>query len=186
MRYLFLAAFPVPDNPTDCGDPAALSKIIRVAVCSVALGGEKVTETLHFLPGLSVFSHADFTVNTGGSALSLSTFTATPVFFLPLFLIVTLLALLVVPIFVLLPKQRTGLDSQRPKIGVGVAVGVAVAVGVTVAVPVAVAVAVGDGVAEGGGGWRPTNTGSASSVYGPLIVRVGESWTVPVLLPSGG
>lgn len=184
---MFLAAFPVPDNPTDCGDPAALSKIIRVAVCSVALGGEKVTETLQLFPGLSVFSHADFTVNTGGSALSLSTFTATPVFFLPLFLIVTLLALLVVPIFTLLPNDKEpGLIVSVPKIGVGVAVGVAVAVGVTVAVPVAVAVAVGDGVAEGGGGWRPTNSGSASSVSGPLIVRVGESWTVPVLLPSGG
>ena len=186
----------MPDNPTDCGEPVALSTILRLPVSSVVSSiGVKTTETLHFLPGASVLSHCDLTVKTDGDAVSISTLTAAPTFFLPLFLIVTLLALLGFPTAVLLPKfSDEGLIESAPRgvaVAVGVAVGlrvpvaVAVAVGVATLDPVAVAVALGDGVGEAGGGWRATNRGSASSVNGPLIVDMGDSLIVPVLLPTG-
>ena len=63
--YLCLAAFPVPDSPTDCGEPVTLSKIIRLPLCGVVSDGLKVTDALQLLPGMSVSSHSDVTVNTG-------------------------------------------------------------------------------------------------------------------------
>src|SRR5271170_5450378 len=63
--YFFFAALPIPDNETDCGEPVALSTIIRMPVSAVVSStGLKVTETLQLLPGGSVFLHCDFTVNT--------------------------------------------------------------------------------------------------------------------------
>ena len=114
----------MPDNPTDCGEPVALSTILRLPVSAVVSStGVKTTETLHFLPGASVLSHCDFTVKTDGAAVSIVTFTAAPTFFLPLFLIVTLLALLGFPTAVLSPKfSDEGLIDSVP--GVAVAVGV--------------------------------------------------------------
>lgn len=87
----------MPDSETVCGAPIALSKIISVPVCDVVLVGLKVTDTLHFLPGASSSWHSDFTTNTDGGAVSISMLTARPFFFLPTFLIVTVLGLLVVP-----------------------------------------------------------------------------------------
>ena len=125
------------------------SKIIRVPVCAVVSGGVKVTDTLQLLPGSSVFAHSDFTVKTGGSALSLWMLTATPDFLPPSFLIVTLLALLVLSTVVLVPNDsEPGLILSLPATGVGVGVGVAA---------VEVAVGVGVGVEEGGGGCSATN-----------------------------
>jgi hypothetical protein len=70
--YFFFAALPIPDNQTDCGEPVALSKIIRLPVSAVVSStGLKVTETLQCLPGANVLSHCDFTVNTDGAALSI-------------------------------------------------------------------------------------------------------------------
>ncbi len=114
----------MPDNPTDCGEPVALSTILRLPASAVVSSiGVKTTETLHFLPGASVLSHWDFTVKTDGAAVSISTLTAAPIFFLPLFLIVTLLALLGFPTAVLSPKfSDEGLIDSVP--GVAVAVGV--------------------------------------------------------------
>jgi len=74
-----------------------LSKIMRVPVCRVVSAGVKVTDTLQLLPGASVFSHADFTANTDGDALSIAMLTARPFLFLSTFLIVTVLGVLVVP-----------------------------------------------------------------------------------------
>ena len=54
MSYFFLAAFPVPDSGTLCGELIALPKIIRLPLCGVAAGGVKVTDTLQLLPGSSV------------------------------------------------------------------------------------------------------------------------------------
>ena len=62
----------MPDSPTDCGEPVALSKIFRLPVSAVVSStGVKMTETLHFLPGASVLSHCDFTVKTDGDAVSI-------------------------------------------------------------------------------------------------------------------
>src|SRR6202042_2373187 len=91
--FFFLGAFPMPDSPTDCGEPVALSTILRLPVSAVvSSSGVKMTETLQLLPGPSVLSHCDFTVKTDGVAVSIVTLTAAPVFLLPLFLIVTLSA----------------------------------------------------------------------------------------------
>jgi hypothetical protein len=123
--FFFLGAFPIPDSPTDCGEPIALSKIIKLPVSAVvSSSGVKMTDTLHFLPGASVLSHCDFTVKTDGDALSIVTVTAAPTFFLPLFLIVTCAALLGLPTAVFAPKFNDDglIDSVPP--GVGVAVGV--------------------------------------------------------------
>src|SRR5271170_7625836 len=122
--YFFFGAFPIPDNPTDCGEPVALSTIIRPPVSAVVSSiGVKTTDTLHFLPGASVLSHCDFTVKTDGDALSISTLTAAPVFLLPSFLIVTSLALLGFPISFLSPKlSDEGLTDTVPAVGVAVGV----------------------------------------------------------------
>jgi len=88
------------------------------------------------------------TANTGGDALSLSMLTAKPFFFLPAFVIVTVLGALVVPTVTVFPNAiELGLNVSFSEIGVGVAVGVAVAVEVAVAVAVGVAVEVAVGVA---------------------------------------
>jgi len=125
LLFLLLGGLPVPDSSTDCGDPVALSKIIRLPVSAVvSSSGVKMTDTLHFLPGASVLSHCDFTVKTDGDALSIVTVTAAPTFFLPLFLMVTCAALLGFPTEVLSPKfSDDGLIDSVPP-GVGVAVGV--------------------------------------------------------------
>src|SRR5271170_453338 len=122
--FFFFGAAPIPDSPTDCGEPVALSTIFRLPLSAIVSStGVKTTETLHFLPGASVLSHCDFTVKTGGVALSIVTLTGAPIFFLPVFLIVTLLALLGFPTAVLSPKfSDEGLIDSVP--GVGVAVGV--------------------------------------------------------------
>ena len=116
----------MPDSPTDCGEPVALSKIIRLPVSSVvSSSGVKMTDTLHFLPGASVLSHCDFTVKTDGDALSIVTLTGAPIFFLPLFLIVTCAALLGFPTAVFAPKlSDEGLIDSVPT-GVAVARGAA-------------------------------------------------------------
>ena len=131
--YFFFGAFPIPDNPTDCGEPLALSKIIRLPVSAVVSStGLKVTETLQLLPCLSVFLHCDFTANTDGDALSISMVTGNPVCLLPSFFIVTVLGLLVFPTVVFVPKfSEEGLIDTIPT-GVGVAVGVGLAVPVAV------------------------------------------------------
>src|SRR5208283_4003336 len=136
-------AFPMPDRLTDCGEPVALSTIIRWPISAVVSSiGVKVTATLQLLPGASILSHRDFTAKTAGVAVSISTLTAGPVFLWPLFLIVTSLALLGFPISFLSPKlSDEGLTDTVPT-GVSVAVGVAVAVRVAVGVAVGVAVAV--------------------------------------------
>jgi hypothetical protein len=159
LSYFYLAAFPVPDSPTVHGASVTLSKIFRLPLCGVVSVGLKVTDALQLLPGLRVFSHIDFTPNTDGDALSSMMLTAKPVFLLPAFLIVTVLALLVIPTVVLLPNtSEPGVIVSFSEIGAGVAVGVgvavrvlvvAVAVGVAVAVRVAVAVAVAVGVGCG-------------------------------------
>src|SRR5208283_1927042 len=141
-------AFPMPDRLTDCGEPVALSTIIRWPISAVVSSiGVKVTATLQLLPGASILSHRDFTAKTAGVAVSISTLTAGPVFLWPLFLIVTSLALLGLPISFLSPKfSDEGLIDSVPgvaeAVGVAVRVAVAVAVAVGVAVRVAVAVAV--------------------------------------------
>jgi len=143
-----LAAFPVPERGTDCGEPLALSKIIRLPVCAVVSStGLKVTESLQLLPGLSAFLHCDLTANTDGDAVAIVTVTGKPVFLVPSFLTVTVLGLLVFPTVVFVPKStEDGLIDTIPT-GVGEAVGVAVIVGVAVGVaPVEVAVGVGEGV----------------------------------------
>jgi len=124
--YFFLfRAFPVPDSATVCGEPVALSKIIRLPVSAVVSStGLKITETLQLLPGLSVFLHCDFIANTDGDAVSIVTVTAKPVFLLPSFVILTDLDLLVFPTAVFVPKStEVGLIDTIPT-GVGVAVGV--------------------------------------------------------------
>ena len=104
-----------------------MSEIFRLPLCSFVSGGVKVTDTLQLLPGLSVL-HSDVTVNTDGDALSLSMFTAKftakPVFLLPAFLIVTVLALLVFPTVTDPNASEAGLNVSFSEIGVGVAVGV--------------------------------------------------------------
>jgi hypothetical protein len=148
--YFLLGAFPIPERPRLCGDPAALSEILRVPVSAVVSStGLKVTETLQLLPGRSVFSHCDFTANTDGDALSISTVTGIPVFLAPSFLIVTVSGLLVFPTLVFVPKfSEEGLIDTIPTgVGVGVGVRVGVRVGVGVGVRVGVAVAVGAAVA---------------------------------------
>jgi len=118
-------AFPVPDSETDCGEPITLSTIFRLPVCRVVFAGVKVTDTLQLLPGASVSSHPDLTANTGGDALSLSMLTAKPFFFLPAFVIVTVLGALVVPTTTVFPNtSELGLIVSFAEIGVGVAVGV--------------------------------------------------------------
>jgi len=87
----------------------------------------KVTDALQLLPGVSVSLHSDVTANTGGDAVSLSMFTATPVFLLPTFLIVTVLDLLVVPTVTDPNDSEAGLMVSFGS-GVGVAVDVGVAV----------------------------------------------------------
>jgi hypothetical protein len=123
--YFFLAAFPVPESGTDCGEPVALSKTIRLPVSAVVSStGLKVTDTLQVLPGLSVFLHCDLTAKTEGDALSDSMVTGNPVFLLPSFLMVTVLGLLVFPMVAFVPKfTEVGLIDTIPT-GVGVAVGV--------------------------------------------------------------
>src|SRR5579862_267545 len=140
--YFVLAALPVPESVTDCGDPITLSKIFRLPVCAVVSIGLKVTNALQLWPGASV-SHFDVTANTDGEAICISTLTAKPVFLLPAFLIVTLLGLLVVSTVTLFPNEsELVLMISFSEIGVGVAVGVVVAVAVGEEVPVAVAVGV--------------------------------------------
>ena len=86
--------------------------------------GAKATDALQLLPGASVFLHSDFTTNTSDDVLSVMISTA-KVFFAPAFLIVTVLALLVVPTLVLFPNaSESGLIVSFWSIGVGVAVGV--------------------------------------------------------------
>jgi len=88
-------------------------------------GGVKVTDTLQLLPGASVFSHSDLTANTGGHAFQLSTLTARRIFFLPAFVIVTVLGALVFPTFTVFPNaSEWGLMVSFAEVGVGVAVGV--------------------------------------------------------------
>jgi hypothetical protein len=130
LPVFFFGLFPAPESPTDCGAPVTLSKISSSPLCLVVSVGLKVTDTLQLLPGASVFWHCDLTANTGGDALSISILTA-KVFFLPAFLILTLLGLLVFPTAVLLPNpSERGLTISFWSIGSGVAVGVAVIVGV--------------------------------------------------------
>jgi hypothetical protein len=126
QSYFFsFAAFPVPESGTDCGEPVALSKIIRLPVSVVVSStGLKVTDTLQLLPGLSVFLHCDFTANTDGDVLSISTVTGSPVFLLPSFLIVTDLDLLGFPTVVLSPKSTESGWIDTIPTGVGVGVGV--------------------------------------------------------------
>ena len=81
--------------------------------------GVKVTDTLQLLPGSSVFSHSDLTAN-GGDALSLSILTARPVFFVPAFLIVTVLGALVVPTTTVFPNaSELGLNVSFSEIAIG-------------------------------------------------------------------
>jgi hypothetical protein len=116
----------------------------------------------------------------------------------PLLVSATFLDLLV-PVASTLPKLIVKGAALSAVVGVAVGVGVAVAVGVAVTVGVGVAVSVGVGVAVSVGvgvavsvgvgpaaGWMATNSGSLSSVSGPLMVAVGTSLRSPVLLPSGG
>jgi hypothetical protein len=50
--FFFFGAAPIPDSPTDCGAPVALSEILRLPVSAVVSStGVKMTATLHFLPG---------------------------------------------------------------------------------------------------------------------------------------
>ena len=68
-------------------------------------------------------AHCDVTVKTEGDAVSIVTLTGAPTFFLPVFLIVTCAALLVLPTAVFWPKfNDDGLIDSVP--GVGVAIGV--------------------------------------------------------------
>jgi hypothetical protein len=121
--FFFFGAFAIPDSPTDCGEPIALSKIITLPVSVVVSSvGVKMTDSLHFLLGASVSGHCDFSVKTDGDAVSIVTLTAAPVFLLPLFLIVMCLALLGLPTAVLSPKSSDeGLIYSVPT-GVAVAV----------------------------------------------------------------
>jgi len=99
--------------------------MVNSPVCSVVSAGVNVTDTLQLFPGSSVSLHSDVTANTGGDALSLSMLTARPVFFLPAFLIVTVLGLLVVSTLTVFPNDsERGLIVSFSEIGVGVAVGV--------------------------------------------------------------
>ena len=122
--FFFFGAAPIPDRLTDCGEPLAVSTIIRWPISAVVSStGVKMTATLHFLPGPSVLSHCDFTVKTDAVALSIVTLTAAPVFLLPSFLIVTSLALLGFPISFLSPKSSDeGLTDTVPAVGVAVGV----------------------------------------------------------------
>src|SRR5271163_2308618 len=122
--FFFFGAAPIPDRLTDCGEPVALSTIIRWPISGVVSSiGVKMTATLHFLPGPSVLSHCDFTVKTDAVALSIVTLTAAPVFLLLSFLIVTSLALLGFPISFLSPKSSDeGLTDTVPAVGVAVGV----------------------------------------------------------------
>ena len=82
-----------------------MSIIIRVPVCDDVSAGVKVTETLQLFPGFRVFTHFDLTANTDGDGdtFSISITSAGP-FFLPPFLIVILIGLLVVPTVTPLPN----------------------------------------------------------------------------------
>jgi len=104
--------------------------------------GLKVTDALQLWPGMSVLAHCDFTSNTDGDAISFSMFTAR-LFWVLVFVILTVLGLLVFPILSFPNASELGLIVSFPAIGVGVGVAVAVAVGVELAVGVAVLVAVG-------------------------------------------
>ena len=104
-RSLYFAALPVPDSDTLCGEPTTSSSIIRLPFCGVVSVGLKVTDTLQLLPGFRVLSHCDFTTNTDGDALSICILTD-KVFFLPAFLIFTVLAALVPPTIVVSPNAR--------------------------------------------------------------------------------
>ena len=184
--YFFFAAFPIPDSPTDCGEPLALSKIIRLPVSAVVSStGLKVTDTLQLLPGLSVFLDRDLTANTDGDALSISTLTGTPVCLLPLFLMVTDLGLLVFPTVVLVPKLSEEGPTETIPTGVGVAVGVWVAVGVAVGVaPVAVAVGVAVRVALAVAVAVLDDVAVAVGVGVPLLPAPGSSFVTKALPPS--
>jgi len=103
--FFVLGTCPVPDSPTDWGEPIALSLIVNSPLCSDVPVGVNITETLQLWPGASVSLHSDVTANTGGDAVSLSILTARPVFFLPAFLIVTVLGLLVVPTVTVFPND---------------------------------------------------------------------------------
>lgn len=97
---------------------------------------------MQLLPGASILAHCVFSINIGSVVLCIAISTA-KVFFLPAFLIVTVLALLVFPTAVLFPNDNEcGRITRVCSTGVGVAVGVAVMVGVAVGVAVEVAVAV--------------------------------------------
>src|ERR1700685_153737 len=97
-------AFPVAARPPVCGELAALSIIIRVPVCGEVSVGLKVTDTLQLFPGFRVFAHFDFSANTGFVTSSISTISAAPFLFLPLFLIVIVSGLLVFPTVTLFPN----------------------------------------------------------------------------------
>ena len=97
---------PVPDSGTVCGEPAALSKIIRVAACGVVSGGLNVTDTLQLFPGLSVLlTHCFLSANAPGVTLSVWIVRDGP-FFVAVFLICNVFALLVFPTGVVVPNAR--------------------------------------------------------------------------------
>ena len=144
---------PVPESGIICGDPAALSKIIRVPACGVVSGGLKVTDTLQLFPGLRVLWHCDLIANAPGVTLCIWMVSDGP-FFFAVFLIFSVFGLLVLPTGVVVPNDSVGGITCGGKgvavaegVGVGVAVVVEVGVGVLVEVAVAVRVAVAVGVA---------------------------------------
>src|ERR1019366_3438052 len=143
LAAYYFGALPVPDNGTCCGAPVSSSLMVNSPVCSVVLGGVKVTDILQLFPGSNIVLHALLTAN-GGVADSPVIDTAIADFLELPFLIVTVLGLLTASTTVDLPKFKDlGEIFNLASTGVGVAVGVAVALAVVVAVAVAVAVAVG-------------------------------------------
>ena len=51
VYFFFFGAFPMPDNPTDCGEPVALSTILRLPVSPLYWSMAWTTGDLAFLAG---------------------------------------------------------------------------------------------------------------------------------------
>jgi hypothetical protein len=114
----YFAALPVPDSGIICGLPIALSLTTNVPFCAVVSAGLKVTKALQLFPGAKVVVHWLVTAK-GAAVVSPEIVTLILELLELLFLIITFLALLVLPTVVLLPKATgSGLNVRVPASGV--------------------------------------------------------------------